>query len=114
MVMVALGMIGVFWQSVTRRIDEIGLRRAVGSPRGTVYGQLLGEIIALTLLGSCLAAVVVIQLPLLGIFGRLDTGLVLSAMGVTVLMLCALSTLAGLYPAFLAARLEPARALRDE
>jgi hypothetical protein len=35
MMLVVLGLIGVFWQTVSQRIGEIGLRRALGGARAT-------------------------------------------------------------------------------
>jgi putative ABC transport system permease protein len=114
MIMVVLGMIGVFWLSVTRRTHEIGLRRAFGSTRGGVYRQLIAEIFLLASVGSVAAMTVILQLSLIGLlkgFGvwRVATGLT-AALGATY----ALAMASGLYPARLAARVEPAQALHYE
>ncbi len=114
MIMVVLGMIGVFWLSVTRRTHEIGLRRAFGSPRSGVYRQLIGEILVLASVGSLVAIAVILQLPLVGLLsgvgaGRIAAGL-LASLGATYLLALA----SGLYPAWLAARVEPAQALHYE
>ncbi|MFH0881625.1 MAG: ABC transporter permease, partial [bacterium] len=49
LVMVVLGMVGVFWQAVISRVEELGLRRAFGGTRTQVRWQILGEVIVLTL-----------------------------------------------------------------
>jgi len=114
MLMVFLGMVGVFWQSVTQRRGEIGLRRAMGARRTAIYGQSLLEIVIITLFGCAVAAVLVVQLPLLGLVGSLGWGTVASALVLSTLLMCGLAAGSGLYPAWLAARIEPAHALHDE
>ncbi len=114
MIMVVLGMIGVFWLSVTRRTHEIGLRRAFGSTRGGVYRQLIGEIFLIASVGSGAAMTVILQLPLVGFLrgfgvGRMAAGLLISLVATYVLAM-----VSGLYPARLAARVEPAQALHYE
>ena len=42
--MVALSLSGVLWQRTTLRIEEIGLRRALGGSAASIYAQLTGEI----------------------------------------------------------------------
>ena len=44
MLMVALGLIGVLWQNVTRRTREIGLRRAAGASHGDIRRQVIMEV----------------------------------------------------------------------
>jgi putative ABC transport system permease protein len=114
MVMVVLGMIGVFWQSVTQRIGEIGLRRAMGGARSSIYKQMLVEILIVTSLGSVLAMVILLQLPLLGMLGGIGWPTILSALAVSAAIMYGLATTSGLYPAWLAARIQPADALHDE
>ncbi len=133
-IMVILGMIGVFWQSVTGRTDEIGLRRALGGSRDRVYTQILGEIVILTSIGVIAALVLLIQIPLIGIvsmqdlgladpgdsiqsigpFPAMNWGLVLSSLGTALLIMYGLAILSGLYPAWLASRIQPAAALHYE
>ncbi len=114
LVMVFLGMVGVFWQSVTQRIGEIGLRRAVGAPRGAVYRQVLGEILVVTAFGALAASVLIIQLPLLGVMSSLGWPTVGLALSISLALMCLLAAGSGLYPAWIAARVEPAHALHDE
>lgn len=112
--MVALGLTGVLWQSVTKRTREIGLRRAMGATGGNVYRQILGEIVLLAAVALIIGVVIVLQLPLLGVFAVIPppafTVGVVSALA-TILML---TVLCGLYPSWLASRLTPADALRYE
>jgi putative ABC transport system permease protein len=114
LLMVGLGLIGVLWQSVTRRTRELGLRRATGASRQAIVRQILGEQLLLTTMGILLGILVVGQLPVFGLasfFGpRVFTGGVIGAVAALYL----LSTLCALYPCTLAGRLAPADALRYE
>jgi putative ABC transport system permease protein len=111
--MVALGLTGVLWLSVTRRTREIGLRRANGATRGDIRAQVLGEIVILTSLALLPGVILALQLPLLGVLpvpGRVfGASLALSVAGIYLL-----AVLCGWYPARLATRVEPAEALRYE
>lgn len=112
--MVALGLTGVLWQNVTRRTREIGLRRAMGAPGSSVHRQILIEVTLLATIALIVGAVIIWQLPILGAFS------VVTPMAFTVGFIGALATiyaltlLCGLYPSWLASRLEPADALRYE
>jgi putative ABC transport system permease protein len=112
-IMVLLGMIGVFWQSVTGRIDEIGLRRAMGASCRAVYFQLIGEIILVTTLGIFTALFFIFQIPLLGVSHIVakDFG---AALGMACLSMYIIALASGLYPAWIASRVEPAQALHYE
>ncbi|HEX4962838.1 MAG TPA: FtsX-like permease family protein [Thermoanaerobaculia bacterium] len=114
LLMVGLGLIGVLWQNLLQRTREIGLRRAAGASRAAVHRQVLMEQLLLTTLGAGLGAVLVAQIPILDLVGflsgRVFAGGLLFAMAVIYL----LSTLCALYPSAMAARVQPADALRYE
>jgi len=114
MVMVVLGMIGVFWQSVIGRTDEIGLRRAVGCPRNQIYRQLLAEVLLVTAVGTVLGSAIVIQLPLLGVLGSVGWNTVVWSLLTAFVLMCILALISGLYPAWCAAGIQPATALHDD
>jgi putative ABC transport system permease protein len=112
--MVALGLSGVLWQTVTRRTREIGLRRALGATGGQVHMQILIEVALLSTLAVIIGVVVVAQLPMLGIF-RLVSGLAFTIGLIAALAtIYALTLLCGLYPSWLAGRVQPAQALHYE
>ena len=48
LLMVAMGLTGVLWQTVTQRTREIGLRRAKGATAGDIRTQILGELVVMT------------------------------------------------------------------
>ena len=100
----------------SRRIKEIGIRKAVGAQLKQLAGQLLVES-AMTLIFSLVLAVILIQLLLpyyanitgkTGHFSLLDGQAWLVLSGALLLTFL----LAGIYPAFLVARFSPISALR--
>jgi putative ABC transport system permease protein len=109
--MVVLGLLGVFWQAVVSRVEEIGLRRAMGGSTSSIYRQILGEVLVLTLMGSIIASALILQLPLLGILSSYGWPLILSALFASLVIIFGLTVLSGLYPAYVASRIQPAQAL---
>jgi putative ABC transport system permease protein len=114
LIMVALGMVGVLWQSVARRRREIGLRRAVGATGRAVSLQVLGELLVVTTAGLLLGAALAVQLPLLGVVGWVGTGVYAVAMGLAALTIYGLTVASALYPSWLATQVQPAEALHYE
>ena len=112
--MVALGLTGVLWQSVTRRTREIGLRRAMGASGGSVNRQILLEVLLLATIALLAGAVVVLQLPILGVFSLVTPSAFLSGFAAALATIYGITVLCGLYPSWLASRLQPADALRYE
>jgi putative ABC transport system permease protein len=112
--MVALGLTGVLWQNVTRRTREIGLRRAMGAAGSTVHRQILIEVILLASIAVILGSLIVLQLPVLGAFSVVTPpAFTLGFLG-ALATIYTLTVLCGLYPSWLASRLQPADALRYE
>jgi putative ABC transport system permease protein len=114
MLMVALGLTGVVWQTVTARTREIGLRRAKGATIPDIRWQILGELAVMSTIAMVFGAAIVIQFPLLKVVrgvtpGVYATSLVLSALGIYLITLtCAW------YPSRMATRISPAEALHYE
>ena len=111
----AVGLYGVISYSVRRRTREIGIRMALGAKPGGVLAMVLCQ--GLTLTGVGLAIGFALSLAL----GRFATSLLygisgtdhLTLGGVSVVLLVA-SLTASLFPAYHAAHVEPASALRYE
>lgn len=112
--MVTLGLTGVLWQSVTRRTRELGLRRAVGASGMGVRAQILIEVALLATIACIVGSVIVLQLPILGIFQVVTRAAFATGFAGALAAIYALTVLCGLYPSWLASRLEPAEALRYE
>ena len=114
MLMVALGLLGVLWQSVTQRTREIGLRRAKGANRVNVRRQILGEIAVMTTLALIAGVLVAIQFPLLDIIYFVEPHVYAISLAISVTAIYLLTLACGWYPSRMATRVEPAEALRYE
>ncbi|MEM7588094.1 MAG: ABC transporter permease [Acidobacteriota bacterium] len=112
--MVGLGLVGVLWQNVTQRTLEVGLRRAKGATRPNIHWQILGEMLMIASLGLVLGALVIVQVPLMGWFRFLDVATYGFAFSISAVAIYALAAICGLYPSWLAARIQPAEALHYE
>ncbi len=114
----AVGLVNTMGMSVLERTREIGVLRALGWRKRRVLALILGESLALTLLGGAIgvgwswAMVRLLALwPSTASIGlRFTPGLLAQALALAVV----LGTLGGLYPAWRAARLRPMEALRHE
>jgi putative ABC transport system permease protein len=112
--MVALGLTGVLWQNVTRRTRELGLRRAMGASSGSVHRQVLAEVVLLATIALVLGSIVALQLPILGVLELVTRDAFVFGFIGALATIYALTVLCGLYPSWLASRLQPADALRYE
>jgi putative ABC transport system permease protein len=115
LLMVAFGLFGVLWQNTTRRIPEIGLRRALGASAAQIYRQIIAEQMLLSSAAMVVALVLLVQLPVTGALGeslnwRVFGGATALSMGVIYLI----SLLCSLYPGWRASRLSPTEALHYE
>jgi putative ABC transport system permease protein len=108
-----LGIANVTLLSVLERISEIGLRRAVGATRVHIAGQFLVESVIVGLLGGLIGATVGV-LATVGASAVQDWTPLLDmrlALGAPLLG-AVIGLLAGTYPAWRAATIEPIAALR--
>ena len=110
---VALGLFGVLWYNINRRISEIGLRRAIGAASGQVYRQFIGEVLVLATFGIIIGVVIALQFPLLKVFG-VQTSVYLAAMVASVIIIYLLAAGCAAYPSRQAAVIQPASALHEE
>ncbi|HEX7284005.1 MAG TPA: ABC transporter permease [Vicinamibacterales bacterium] len=111
----AMGLYGVVAYSVSQRTREIGIRMALGAPRGSVLRLLASRGATLALIGLCVGAIAAAAI------GRLLTSMLYGvsafdgiAFGVAALMLLAIAGIANVVPVFAAMRIDPIRALRNE
>lgn len=114
-----LGMMNTTLMSVFERTREIGVLRAVGWRRRRVVAMILGESVALALLGGLSGIILGIGLTKLAtLFPALETLLtgtftpaIFAQALITALLL---GTIGGIYPAWRAAQLAPVEAMRYE
>ena len=112
--MVTLGLTGVLWQNVTRRTRELGLRRALGASGPAVHRQILLEVALLATLAMIVGTILIVQLPILGVFSIVTPAAFTAGFFAALAAIYGLTILCGLYPSWLASRLQPADALRYE
>jgi putative ABC transport system permease protein len=115
LVMVAFGLFGVLWQNTTRRIPEIGLRRAIGADSGHIYRQIITEQMLISSLAMVAGLFLLVQLPITGALGQsLNWTVFVVAAAVSMGVIYLLSLLCAVYPGWRASRLSPTEALHYE
>lgn len=112
--MVALGLSGVLWLSVTSRTREIGVRRAMGASASDIRAQVTGELLVMATLAMLAGVAVVLQFPFLDLLGNVPENVFFSSLSLTIVSLYTLALLCAWQPARLATTVHPAEALRYE
>ncbi len=115
LLLAAVGLYGVLGYAVTRRTNEIGIRLALGSPRGRVLWSVVRESWTLVAVG------VVVGVPAAMALTRLLSSLLYGVtpwdpwvLGGAVACLFVVALVAGIGPAWRAVRVDPLVALREE
>jgi ABC-type antimicrobial peptide transport system permease subunit len=115
LVLAAVGIYGLMAFVVGKRIKEVGVRLALGAPRGAIFRMMVRYALELTLMGTVIGAAGAVMagryLRSLLVGVAPTDALVLSS---AALILIAMAFLAGLGPALSATRVDPMIALRDE
>ncbi len=110
-----IGIMNVMLVSVTERIHEIGIRKAVGATNQQILAQFMTEAATLSIVGSLLGAVLAfISVWLLRTFSPLMPVYDWQMAGFACLVSCGFGILFGSLPAIKAARKDPIAALRSE
>lgn len=115
LLLAAVGLYGILSYLVAERTREIGVRIALGAPRGAVLGMIVRRALTLTILGAVTGLAVALALT------RLMRGLLFQVTpsdplthGTVIVVLAAVALLASLIPAWRATRVDPVVALRQE
>jgi putative ABC transport system permease protein len=110
--------VGLLLAKFLRRSGEIGVRRALGASRGAIYAQFLieagvvglaGGLLGLLLTGLGVLSVGLVFSPQIAALAKLD----FSLLGLTLALSVVAALVAGLYPTFRAARVQPAWQLKS-
>jgi macrolide transport system ATP-binding/permease protein len=118
LLLAAVGLYGVTAYTVQRQTQEIGIRMALGSSRGSIVGKVLrgamlqtavGLVIGIPVALFCVRSIKSIQSQLYQVAGW-DAGVIAAAVGT----LAVAAFVAGIIPARRAASVDPVRALRTE
>ncbi len=110
-----IGIMNIMLASVTERIREIGIRRAIGARRRQIIIQFLIEAVVLSTVGGIIGLTFGIAIPwLITFFAKMPT--IITPMGILLPLVVsiAIGIIFGLYPAARAARVDPIVALRHE
>jgi putative ABC transport system permease protein len=101
--------------SVTERTKEIGIRKSLGARRTDILKQFLAESIALALSGGAIGVSIAYALSkLVAALTPIPTALPLIAVAVALLVSGGVGLVAGVYPAWRAANLDPIAAMRSD
>ena len=108
-----IGITNIMLVTVTERTREIGIRKAIGAPKGAILGQFVAEATVLSLLGGLLGVAVGLggsMFKIVGIQPVIVPSSIVLALGVSI----AIGLFFGGYPANRAANLRPIEALRHD
>jgi len=115
LVLAMVGLYGTLSYNVARRRNEIGIRIALGAARGRVVQLVLAEVAGMVAVGLVVGAAValastrLVRSLLYGLSASDPTTMVVS-----VVLLAVIALVAGAFPAWRAARVDPITALREE
>ena len=115
LLLACIGLYGLMSYAVARRTNEIGIRMALGAPRGNVLWLVLRESIILVVIGLALglgAALLTTKTAGSLLFGLKPNDPITIALASSVLL--AVAVFAGYLPARRASRVDPMTALREE
>jgi putative ABC transport system permease protein len=112
-----IGIMNIMLASITERIREIGIRKAIGASFLDIFVQILVESVVIAILGGAVGLVT--SLGLVDLFAYISPAdntpvITVNSCVIAFIFSVCVGILAGLIPAFKAARLDPIQALRYE
>ena len=110
-----IGVMNIMLVSVTERIREVGLRKALGARTKDILVQFLIEAVILTFFGGIIGVAIGYSLALLiGMFIKTSPVLSPGVVSVCIFVSTMIGLVFGVYPAKKAATLEPMEAVRTD
>ena len=112
---IALGLIGVLYNDISKRRGEIGIRKSMGASNGEIVLQFVGEILLITLAALFIGFFFAVQIPFFKLLPfEFDYINCYQAICASILLILFIVGLAAFYPSWSASRMLPAEVLRDE
>ncbi|MFH1154145.1 MAG: ABC transporter permease [Pseudomonadota bacterium] len=110
-----IGIMNIMLASVTERIREIGIRRAIGAKRRQIIIQFLIEAVVLSTMGGVIGLALGMAIPwFITLFAKMPTVITPVGIFLPLTVSIGIGIIFGLYPAARAARVDPIVALRHE
>lgn len=114
MINIFLGTIGILWYNTNLRINEIGIKRALGSTGKEIKRQLISENLVLAVSGLAIVIIIMVQTPLQIGYGKIEPGVLFISIWTSIATMIILVLLSTWIPASIASKIRPATALKTE
>jgi putative ABC transport system permease protein len=109
----AIGIMNIMFVSVKERTKEIGIRKAIGAKRRTIMMQFLLESSVICLMGGAIGLIIAVILSMV-VNQFLPTSVQTDSIILAITISLITGVVAGLAPAYTAAKMDPVEALRYE
>ena len=114
-IIIFLGLLGTFWFRTRQRVSEIAIRRVCGASQTDIFRRMIGEGMLLLIPATVLAAIIGwILVKNYTLMEKYDVATLFRAELVTVIVVAAGIVFSILAPAWMAMRIDPAMAVKDE